>query len=214
MLAIAMKKQTKRPRGRPKVYERDEALATAMRLFWAHGYEGVSVADLSEALGVTPPTLYAAFGNKEQLFREALDLYVATETGFIRQAIAEEPTAFACISRILRECARRYGSNSSPAGCLVGSGVLRCADTHKSVASVLSKRRNATRDLFAVRLKGAVKSAEISRSTDPDALAGFYAAVLQGMSVQAIDGASVKDLMAIAETAITLWPASQDKQRL
>ncbi len=204
-----MKQLTKKTRGRPKVYDRDEALETAMQLFWTHGYEGVSIAELCAALGITPPSLYAAFGSKDQLFREALDLYVSTQTAFIRQAIAEEATAAACVERILRECARRYASGETPAGCLVGSGILRCAPAHDSIAELLSQRRSSTRELFAARLKAAVASGELDKNVDTDALARLYAAVVQGMSVQAIDGASAADLDAIATMAIARWPQRQ-----
>lgn len=197
-----------KPRGRPKVYEREVALETAMQMFWNAGYEGVSVADLCETLGVTPPTLYSAFGNKEKLFREAVEHYAVTRTAFVREAVTQEPTARAAMARILRECATRYANGDNPRGCLIGSGVLRSAHDNKDVARFLTARRTASREALIGRLKLAIKAGEIDSATDIKALARFYATVVQGMSVQAIDGASTAELTRIADMAMALWPAS------
>src|SRR5947209_19009612 len=120
-----------RPRGRPRAFDRDAALDRALRLFWTQGFEGTSIADLTEALDIYPPSLYSAFGSKEELFREALGLYIRAYGIPIERAIAEEKTALDVIVRILLEAARLFPAGATPGGCLVSSGSLNCAPDHR-----------------------------------------------------------------------------------
>lgn len=203
-----MKKIEKRPRGRPRALDRDEALETALQLFWRHGYEGTSVADLTAAMGVTPPSLYTAFGSKERLYQEALDRYGASYGSFTVQALAEEPTARQAVERILRESVAVYSEGPAPRGCMLASGAVTCAPEHAMVVADLSRRRMATIAAIKARFERAVIEGELAPSTDTEALAAYYAAVVQGLSIQARDGLDREVLEAIAATALSAWPGA------
>lgn len=201
-----MKTPDKRPRGRPRIMDRDRALETALQVFWRHGYEGASIADLTAAMQVTPPSLYSAFGSKEQLYREALDRYSATYGSFAAQALAEEPTARKAIERILRESVAVYSEGPAPRGCMLATGAVTCAPEHTSLVAELSQRRLAIIAALKDRFDCAVVEGELAPLTDTASLAAFYAAVVQGLSVQARDGVTRDVLDAVAATALGAWP--------
>ncbi|MEP9351421.1 TetR/AcrR family transcriptional regulator [Xanthobacter sp. KR7-225] len=203
-----MKNIEKRPRGRPRALDRDEALETALQLFWRHGYEGTSVADLTAAMGVTPPSLYTAFGSKERLYQEALDRYGASYGSFTARALAEEPTARQAVERILQESVAVYTKGPAPRGCMLASGAVTCAPEHTLVVADLSRRRFATIAAIKARFDRAVIERELAPGTDTEALAAFYAAVVQGLSIQARDGVNRDVLDAIATTALSAWPGA------
>jgi AcrR family transcriptional regulator len=195
-----------RPRGRPRLLDRQQALEAALLLFWRHGYEGTSIADLTEAMDTTPPSLYAAFGSKERLYREALDLYSATHGSFTRRALAEAPTAYAAIERILNDAVSVYSAGAEPRGCMLATGVLTCASEHREVAADLTRRRLSAIALIKDRLDRAVADGELATGTDTAALAAFYAAAVQGLSIQARDGVDHEVLDGIATLALGAWP--------
>lgn len=201
-----MKTSQKQPRGRPRVLDRETALESALLLFWRQGYEGTSIADLTEAMGVTPPSLYAAFGSKEQLYREALDLYAASHGSFLTRALAEEPTARGAIERILHEAVRFYTEGPLPRGCMLANGILTCAPEHAEIAGELSRRRLTTIAGIKARLNRAVREGEFDAATDTKALAAYYGAIIQGLSIQARDGVSRKTLASIVAAALSVWP--------
>ncbi|WP_186420247.1 TetR/AcrR family transcriptional regulator [Bosea sp. CS1GBMeth4] len=203
-----MKSTERRPRGRPRALDRDEALETALQLFWRHGYEGTSIADLTAAMGVTPPSLYTAFGSKERLYQEALDRYGMSYGSFVALALAEEPTARQAIERILREAVAVYSEGPAPRGCMLASGAVTCAPEHAPVVADLSRRRLATIAGIRTRFDRAVVEGELAPATDTEALAAFYAAIVQGLSIQARDGAGREVLEAIAATALRAWPGA------
>lgn len=203
-----MKTETKRPRGRPRLLDRDQALEAALQLFWRHGYEGTSVADLTAAMGVTPPSLYAAFGSKDALYREALDRYGASHGAFTRRALAEEPTARAAIERILRDAVSVYCAGPQPRGCMLATGALTCSPEHEEVAADLARRRLAGIAALRTRFDRAMAAGELAPATDTAALAAYYGAVIQGISIQARDGVPRKVLQAVARAALEVWPGS------
>jgi AcrR family transcriptional regulator len=196
-----------RSRGRPRAFDREAALDRALGLFWTQGFEGTSISDLTEALDINPPSLYAAFGSKEELFREALGLYVRAYGLPVERAIAEEKTALDAVGRILREAARLFPAGATPGGCPVSSGTLTCAPDHRSIADVVA----ATRELMVTALEQRITvgkaKGEIPRDADPATLARYVATVISGMSVQARDGADGATLLAIAEVALAAWPS-------
>lgn len=193
--------------GRPRGFDRDAALAAALRVFWTHGYEGASLADLTAAMGINRPSLYAAFGNKEALFSEALALYERQEGAPLDRLIDGAPTARAAISATLRHNARVYAREGFPRGCLIVLSLMVGTPESADVRHLLAERRRAGTDALAARIARGQREGDVPPDVDPTRLASFYTAVLQGMSVHARDGASEAELMAIAETAMAGWPA-------
>lgn len=186
-------------RGRPRAFDRDEVLVKAMEAFWRHGFETTSVAELTKAMKIGAPSLYATFGDKKALFREVVDTYQRTHGAFALIALDEEPTARAGVARMLREAAVEYTKPGYPRGCLVISAAINCTPDSADIEQLLRDQRNAN-------------VAELERRIHADgipnarSLAVFTAATLQGMSQQARDGASTKDLQAVAEAAMLAWP--------
>lgn len=201
-------------RGRPRAFDREVALDRALRLFWTQGFEGTSIADLTDALDINPPSLYAAFGSKEELFREALDLYLRAYGIPIERAIAEEKTALDAIVRILRDAARLFPAGATPGGCVVSSGTLNCAPDHRSIADVVAADRERLVTALEQRITAGKAKGEIPRGADPATLARYFATVISGMSVQAVDGADEATLLAIAEVAVAAWPSRPRSSQL
>ena len=182
--------------GRPRLFDRDEALAKARDAFWARGYEGVSMADLVDALGLASARIYAAFGSKEQLFREAVALYDAGEGGFATRALAEEPTARLAMARILQEAVETYTQRDRPKGCMVVVAATNCASENAVVQEWLAGlRRSRTRSLVE-RIELAIAEGELPAATDAGALGDTFAVFLHGLSGQARDGVSRSRLLA------------------
>ncbi|GAA5051792.1 AcrR family transcriptional regulator [Thermocatellispora tengchongensis] len=205
---------TESRRGRPRTFDRDRALATAVRLFWERGYEATSVGDLTAAMGIRPASLYAAFGDKEALFKEVVAAYQESEpAGFARSALREEPTAYGAFARILREAAEIYTDPSHPAGCLIIRSAVNVSPKDAGVEAFLRDIRNANVDAFAARLDEAVRAGELPGSTDTRALAQYLATVIQGFSQRAADGVSAAELRPVAELALAAWPAPPPEGR-
>jgi AcrR family transcriptional regulator len=176
-------------------------------VFWQHGYDASSVVMLTEACGLGAPSLYNAFGDKRTLFLEALDRYLMTYAAFTSSALEEEQ-AYTAIARLLREAAAAYTRPDKPAGCLLITATTNCGPQSSDVADRLRARRTEGRRALTAKLQTALDAGELPPDTDPSALAGFYAATLQGMSAQARDGASKDDLLKIAAAALRAWPGT------
>jgi AcrR family transcriptional regulator len=193
-------------RGRPRQFNREQALQKALELFWAHGYEGTSIAELVEALGIAPPSLYAAFGSKEELFLEALRLYLQGPGSFVARALEEEPTAFGFLRRTLLDAAKEFSSGSHPRGCVIATGLIASANAHRKLAEEVAALRSASSGVFEQRFVQGQQAGELPGTCRPAMLARFYAAIIQGMAVQARDGADETTLRSIAELALERWP--------
>ena len=191
--------------GRPRAFDMDQALDQALRVFWEKGYDGASVADLTEAIGINPPSLYAAFGNKEALFKKALDRYEAKRDQIMEEAFAA-PTAREAVTRLLEGTAERLSDKCNPRGCLMVQGALSGGEECEAVRD-LSSRRAGGEALIRKRLKRAKREGDLPSNVDAAALARFVATVMHGMAVQAAGGAAPKELRAIVNTALRAWPA-------
>ncbi|MGW4381840.1 TetR/AcrR family transcriptional regulator [Kitasatospora sp. NPDC004531] len=196
-------------RGRPPAFDRAAVLAAATRLFWERGYQATSVGELTGAMGIKPGSLYAAFGDKESLFREVVGAYQQSPMGqFVGLAFAEEPTVRAAFDRLLRDAARIYADPAHPAGCLVISAAANVAAQDDEVAVFLRDLRAANLAGFEEKLSTAKRLGELPTDAEPAALARYFGAVLQGMSQRSRDGADTAELTATAELAMHAWPVA------
>lgn len=192
-------------RGRPRSFDRTEALASAMELFWEKGYEGASMSELTATMGIGAPSLYAAFGSKEGLFRESVDLYCATDGAAIWEATLAAPTAYEAVEVFLMTTAREFSRSKKPRGCLVILSALHATESSKTVRDELTARRAQSLRSLVAKLAAGVESGEISSTVDLEALARYYITVQQGMSIQARDGADRATLEGIARGALAAW---------
>lgn len=198
-----MKPDAKSRGGRPWSFDRDEAIDAAMRLFWRHGYEGVSVGDLTKAIGIAPPSLYAAFGSKAGLYREALARYEES-IGCLNMSRLGSATALAEAVRLLLDGAVRAVTHPDrERGCMISSGMVECHPEHAGLGSDLAMRRDAIRRKIAEALQPFANADELPR------LARHLAAVMQGISIQARDGVSPAELQEIVEDVVAGVAARQ-----
>jgi len=195
-----------KPRGRPLSFDRDAALERAMHVFWEHGYEAASISDLTAAMGITPPSLYTAFGDKERLFLEAIERYGKGPGGFGQRALDEEPTARGAIQRLLEDAAAELTEECHPLGCMMVMATTNCSVAAEHVQNALAKRRALGVANIQARIQRGIADGELAADTDAGALANFYATVYQGMSMQAKDGAPRASLLASVEMAMRSWP--------
>jgi AcrR family transcriptional regulator len=197
---------TNTTRGRPRAFDRDAALDVAVREFWSRGYEATSVADLAHAMGIAMPSLYAAFGDKKALFREAVARYQATYGRSVFTGPATG-TARDAVESMLRSAARDYTDPSHPAGCLVITAATNCTAAAGDIQEELRAIRNANIDTLGGLIDRDIAAGQLPRSTDSSTLARFYGTVIQGMSQQARDGATPAELLAVTDAALRAWPA-------
>ena len=194
-------------KGRPREFCTDTALAAALRVFWSKGYEGASLADLTEAMGITRPSLYAAFGNKEALFNKALDLYEAEKLAYVRQAL-DQPTARGVAETILRGAlALQTGQSGDPKGCLGVISAMPCGAEADSIKAHVSARRASSHAALIERFDRAKAEGDLPPHVDATGLTCCLYALLQGMAVQAGSGASRTDLERLVDTSLTIWPS-------
>lgn len=197
-----------RSRGRPREFDKKRALNAALRLFWRQGYEGTSVAELTKAMRITAPSLYAAFGSKEQLYREVLDLYMSTHGDALAGTLASPGPCRDAIARMLAAAAHQFSRPGLPHGCMVANGALRCAKEHANAVKATGMLRRLGQDTLRLRIEAAIADGELPKRADAAGLAAFYAATLQGMSVQAVDGATTKQLLKLGDYAMAAWPVA------
>ena len=193
-------------RGRPRSFDCDAAIELSLQVFWERGYDATSVAELTAALGIGPPSLYAAFGDKRTLFEEVVKTYQQTYGAFAARAMAEEPTAQQAVARILREAAVEYTADGHPYGCLIISAAQNTSTASSDVQESLRSIRRQNVEELRQRIQEDIDAGVLPETTDARALAVFTGATLQGMSQQARDGATRTDLQSIAEAALLAWP--------
>lgn len=193
--------------GRPRAFDRDTALLAAMRTFWTQGYEGTSVQDLAAAMGVNKPSLYATFGCKEEIFREAVELYDRVEGKATSQSLKKAGTAREAVESMLRSNARAYVVEEGPRGCMIVLSSLLGAPENESVRAFLADNRLQGEATLRERLAQGMAEGDLAVSADLDQLAAFYTTVLEGLSIQARDGASIEKLNVIIDAAMRAWPA-------
>lgn len=195
----------KKSRGRPRVFDMDEALEKALKIFWEKGYEGASLAELTDTLGINKPSLYAAFGNKEELFNKALLKYATSRVAFVKDAI-EEPSAYKVAKAFLVKAAEFLTDSQHPKGCMIVQGALSSGESAEVVRNVLIKYRASYENLLAERFMKAKVEGDLPIDANPKDLAKYLATLHQGMSVQATSGASKEALLEMVNLALNAWP--------
>ena len=202
---MAVTKLPKRT-GRPRGFNYDEALNRAMHVFWRRGFEGASLNDLTAAMGIQPASLYKAFGNKRALFEKALARYLAGPVAFVHDAL-NEPTAFAVAERILRRTAVFLTEGRrSRRGCMTIQAALAGGVDSEPIRRKLIALRVKEQDALRRRFERAKSEGDLPNDADAANLARFVTALFQGMTVQAINGASRKDLLRLSDIALRTWP--------
>jgi AcrR family transcriptional regulator len=194
--------------GRRREFDLEEAIAIATKLFWAKGYEGTSLNDLTEAVGITPPSFYAAFGSKEELFREVIGRYHAGHAAFAELA-CREPTAKAVAERLLYGYADLQTDPSHAPGCLAINSALPCTDGD-GLRNWLADSRESLRNSLNERFARAVREGDLAPGSDPASLARLVVVIAWGMAVEAQSGATRAQLYAMIAAALSAWPSQKN----
>jgi AcrR family transcriptional regulator len=197
--------QTRSQLGRPRAFDTDKALDRALAIFWRDGYEGASLPALTRAMGINRPSLYAAFGNKEALFRKAVDRYERVPAGYAPRAL-KEPTAREVVEALLKGIVALLTRPQNPGGCLMVQGALACGENAKRVRGELASRRAAGVAAMRRRFQRAIDEGDLPPSADASVLGRFVATVMHGLAVQAASGASRKELLRVKDMFLRMWP--------
>jgi len=190
-------------RGRPREFDVDDALTAALRVFWTKGYEGASLTDLTEAMGITRPSLYAAFGNKEALFKRALDLYETEKLAYVGCAL-EAPTAKGVARNFLMGAIENITSEGR--GCMRVIASVNCAAQDSPIRQDVQSRAKSSLRAIEARMQRAVDEGDFTVPMEAEAITRYLVAVTQGMSVQAGAGATREQLQQVAEATLAVWP--------
>jgi AcrR family transcriptional regulator len=193
------------PKGRPREFCTEQALAAALIVFWSRGYEGASMAELTAAMGITKPSLYAAFGNKEALFHKALELYEREKLAYMGLAL-QEPTARLVAEKLLLGALELQSGVTDPRGCLSVISSVACSAESESIKADVAARRESSCAALVARFEQAKESGELPDGLEADALAKYLYAIVQGMSVQAGYGATCAELHQLVDTSMSVWP--------
>jgi len=204
---MKIKRSVSSKRGRPRQFDVDQALDRALRVFWSKGYEGTSLEDLTRAMRINRPSLYAAFGNKEALFRKALDRYAQGPAAYVREAL-EEPTARGVVQRLFRGTIELLTDRRHPRGCLIVQGALSCGEEAECVRKELAGRRITVEGAIRRRFQRAPKG-DLPRNCDSADLARYVVTIIRGMCIEAADGATRAQLQRVATMALRAWPHSR-----
>jgi len=200
-----------KPRGRPRSFDREAALDAAMQVFWEKGFEGASISDLTSAMGVNPPSLYAAFGDKEQLFLEAADRYMERADSC---PFEKEPTARGAIEALLRFLASDITDANHPRGCLMMMASATAVNASPKLQKALALKRAESREFLKERIKRGIREGDVPADADAGELADFYSTIISGISQQAREGSTRKSLLATIERAMSLFPEARKRKPL
>lgn len=193
-------------KGRPRDFDPEIALEKAMNAFWNFGYETTSLSVLTKAMKLSAPSIYSAFGNKEQLFDKAVDLYISKFGVDIGMILNQAPTAREGVENCLKLLAQQYTEGESK-GCMIISCATNCSQNSKKIQDVLRQRRKSSEHLIQRRIESGLENGELPAGTGSAELAKYYASVIQGMSLQAQDGSTRPELLSVAENAMRAWPS-------
>lgn len=206
MNVMKMKDAGKMARGRPRRFDQEAALTRALDLFWRRGYESTSISELTEAMDMSPSSIYSTWKDKEGLFRAALDRYVSGPGSYPAEALSGPGSARDALGRLFERAAVQLTLEGQPSGCLVALSGNQCSPSAQTVGAALSQVRRQSREAIEARLRLGQEEGELSPDLDLEELACFYSTVLYGMSIQARDGADAERLRAIGRRAMQAWP--------
>ncbi|WP_411994158.1 TetR/AcrR family transcriptional regulator [Agarivorans sp. DSG3-1] len=187
--------------GRPRSFDAEDALEKALEVFWQKGYEGASLNELTQAMGINKPSMYAAFGNKEQLFLQAIELYEKRPQAFFYPAL-EQPTIYDVVDFMLKGAVANLSDPDQPQGCVIVQGALSCSESARTIKEALKARRAEGSIALQQRFERAQQEQDLAPDADPEALAHYLATVLQGLNVHATNGASQQQLQQVAELTL------------
>ncbi|GAA4073197.1 MULTISPECIES: TetR/AcrR family transcriptional regulator [Actinomadura] len=192
--------------GRPRAFDVDEALDRALEVFWRQGYEGTALSDLTAAMGINRPSLYAAYGNKEALFRKVLDRYLDGPGGYLRRALLA-PTARAVAEELLRGAIRATTAEGRPRGCLIVQAAIATGDDAAPIRQEILAHRRTAQTALRERMERARAEGDLPPDADPADLARYLWTTSYGLAVQAAGGATREDLDRVADLALSNWPS-------
>lgn len=197
-------------RGRPRSFDTETALDRATEVFWRHGFQGASLAELTAATGLSKPSLYAAFGDKEALYLQCLQRYAQRTTDLQTEALESEPDARRAVEGYMRAAARMQSDPSLPGGCLIVNGTADCgmSSTPMAVDAALRSHSGGTEQRLLHRLKRAEREGQLPAALEAKSLAALFASVLTGMAVMAKAGQPRKKLDEVVTAALSVWPVA------
>ncbi|MEV1250148.1 TetR/AcrR family transcriptional regulator [Nonomuraea sp. NPDC050022] len=200
-----METRQRRPTGRPRGFDADEALERALLVFWEQGYEGASLANLTDAMGISTTSMYATFGNKEELFRKALERYTEGPSAYLARAL-DEPTALGVATAIIAGTVRTTTRPAGPHGCLGVQGALATGDSSRGARDLLVAWRDSGYSRIRERFERAVDDGDLPPEANPALLARYVTALGYGIAVQAASGVDRDELQDMADAALRNWP--------
>ncbi|OLF09241.1 TetR/AcrR family transcriptional regulator [Actinophytocola xanthii] len=200
-----MDTRQRRASGRPRGFDADEALERALLVFWEHGYEGASLATLTHAMGISATSMYAAFGNKEELFRKALERYTEGPSAYLARAL-DEPTALGVATAVVTGVVRTTTRPTGPHGCLGVHAALVAGEAGRGVRDVLVAWRDDGYSRLRERFRSAVDDGDLPPGADPALLARYVTTLAYGIAVQAASGVGRDELQGVADAALRGWP--------
>ncbi|MFT5799278.1 MAG: AcrR family transcriptional regulator [Candidatus Azotimanducaceae bacterium] len=188
--------------GRQRSFDQDQVLKQAMLLFWEHGYETTSMADLSAVMGLKPPSIYAAFGNKEALFEKCVAHYVQNIAAYAPRALTEETTAAKALDRFMSEAITAFCTDDRPKGCLLISGATNFSNGNTGAQELLTGYRQSSETMIAERIARGVQDGDLPPSTETNLLAKYITVLIQGFAAQARDGVTSRELQRVSTLAL------------
>ncbi|WP_433766187.1 TetR/AcrR family transcriptional regulator [Pseudomonas putida] len=200
----------KRSRGRPSTFDRATAVQQAMKLFWESGYEGTSFDTLIATMGISASSFYNSFGSKEQLYAEATDAYLQASGEWFIGILRDQTDTRTAFKRLLEATASQFTRDDLPAGCMISVACVHVPPTLHSVRDMMVEHRAAARHVMEARIQRGIEEGDIPADTDVSALAGYFNVLARGLAVQARDGATSEQLLAIARVAMQAFPSLAD----
>ena len=199
--------KSSRPRGRPLSFDRDTVLERAMHLFWRKGYESTTVHDLTAAMGITAPSLYSAFGDKEQLYLEAVERYRSAATEHTGDFLDQHATAREAVQALLIDACRSMTNPDTPTGCMLVNSAATSAVASPRVQEAVAHCRQAAQTDLTARITRGIREGDVPAHVDAAMLARFYVTVLTGVAIQSREGLTCADMQAVIESAMLAWPS-------